>query len=174
MTLDSATLTILNYPHPALRQKAQPVPVVTDQVRQVAQRMLQLMHEAPGVGLAAPQVGLNWRLFVTNHTQEAQDDLVFINPKLSEPSNETAEYEEGCLSLPNIYVDIRRPRGITVTAQDLNGGTFTRADDAFVSRVWQHEKDHLDGTLIIDRMSPIDRLAKRRAIKDLEAAARSV
>jgi peptide deformylase len=171
MALDSATLKIVNYPHPVLRQTAQPVPKVTDQVRQVALRMLQLMHEAPGVGLAAPQVGLNWRLFVANHTQEPENDLVFINPSLSEPSTETDEFEEGCLSLPDIRAAIRRPVGITIQALDLQGKPFKMSSDELSARIWQHEYDHLEGVLIIDLMGMLDRRANREALDELEKAA---
>ena len=86
MPVDPAKLQIVHYPASVLRAKAKAVPAVNDEVKAVALRMLQLMHEAPGVGLAAPQVGLSWRLFVANATGEPQDDLVFINPTLSEPS----------------------------------------------------------------------------------------
>ncbi len=171
MTLDSAKLKILNYPHPALRQTAQPVPELTDQVRQVALRMLQLMHEAPGVGLAAPQVGINWCLFVSNHTQDPEDDLVFINPTLSEPSKETVEFEEGCLSLPEIRGAVRRPAGITIEALNLKGKPFKMTSDELPARIWQHEYDHLKGVLIIDLMGMLDRRANREALDELEREA---
>lgn len=174
MPIDPQALRIVLYPDPILRQKAEPVERIDDEVRAVITRMIELMREADGAGLAAPQVGLPWRLFLTRAAEGSEDIEVFINPSLRVDDTESSVREEGCLSLPTIYVDIRRSRGITITAQDVDGKTFTRSDDAFVARVWQHEIDHLDGTLIIDRMSPIDRLAKRRAIKDLEAAARGV
>src|SRR5580698_8299824 len=92
--VDTDRLKIVTYPHPALRLKAKPVKSITDDVRRVAQRMLELMHEAPGVGLAAPQVGLSWRLFVACPTSDPADDLIFINPILRLPSRETDDYEE--------------------------------------------------------------------------------
>lgn len=161
-------LSILFYPHPALRRKAAPIPAIDQNVRDVALRMLQLMHQAPGVGLAAPQVGLPWRLFVANPTGEPENDLVFINPTLSHPSRESEDREEGCLSLPNVNGQIRRPVAVTITAQDLAGKTFTLEGTGLPARIWQHEYDHLDGVLIIDKMTRIDRLANRDALRQLE------
>jgi peptide deformylase len=172
MPVDPQALQIVLYPDPILRQQAKPVERVDEEVRAVVERMICLMEEADGAGLAAPQVGLPWRIFLSRAAGGTRDIEVFINPELQIDDSESVVGEEGCLSLPNIYVDIRRSRGITITAQGLDGQTFKRSDADFVARVWQHENDHLDGTLIIDRMSTMDRLAKRRAIKDLEAAAR--
>jgi peptide deformylase len=171
MPVDPAKLAIVNYPASVLRLKAKPIRAVTDEIKIVALRMLQLMHEAPGVGLAAPQVGLSWRMFVANHSGEPGDDRVFINPVLSEPTRNVEDYEEGCLSLPEIRADIRRPKGITISALGLDGLPFTLTSDELPARIWQHETDHLDGVLIIDRMSPGDRTALRRKIKELEEAA---
>jgi peptide deformylase len=126
------------------------------------------MHEAPGVGLAAPQVGIPWRLFVANPTGEPADDRAFINPVLSRPSREMHDRDEGCLSLPEITAQIRRPKAITVTATDLDGREFALTSDDLPARIWQHETDHLDGVLIIDRMTPMDRLANARKLKELE------
>ena len=169
MAVDIDQLKILHYPHPALRRKADPVGEVTEEVQAVAKRMLELMHEAPGVGLAAPQVGLNWRMFVANPTGEPEDDDVYINPTLSQPSDETEVVEEGCLSLPGVDVQVRRPIEITIEATDLDGERFTATSDQLPARIWQHEYDHLDGRLILDRMSPLDRRANRKAIRALEA-----
>lgn len=165
-------LRIVHYPHPVLRQVAQSVPGATEEVRRVARRMLQLMHEAKGVGLAAPQVALPWRLFVTNPTGEPQDDRVFLNPILSDPSPETHVHEEGCLSLPNVTGEITRPTRITVNALDEQGHPVQLTSDDLAARIWQHEIDHLDGILILDRMPAIDKVANRQAVQDLEEAAR--
>ncbi len=168
MSVDAKQLRILHFPDPALRRKAQPVQEVTDEVRAVAARMFELMAEAEGVGLAAPQIGVAWQVFVTAE-REGQPAQVYINPRLSDPTEASDVVEEGCLSLPSIIVDVRRPRGITITAQDLEGKEFTLRDEEFMARVWQHEFDHLQGILIIDRMGPMDRLANRRALRDLQA-----
>lgn len=165
-------LKIVSYPDPVLRAKAKPITRVDDEVRRVAERMIELMREAPGVGLAAPQVGLSWRLFVASPTSKPDDERVFINPVLSEASRDSDDYDEGCLSLPQITGHIRRPKGITIEALDLDGKPFRLTSNDFAARVWQHEYDHLDGVLIIDRMTTIDRMANQRFLKDLEAAAK--
>jgi len=170
MATSAERLRIVHYPDPILRDKATPLGPIDDEVKAVARRMIELMHEARGIGLAAPQVGLPWRMFVANPSNTPDDDRVFINPTLTEPSRETAEMEEGCLSLPEINARVRRPSAITITATDLDGNTFSLTSDAMPARVWQHEYDHLDGILILDKMNRMDKLANRRAIKDLEAA----
>jgi peptide deformylase len=172
VTADPTQLRIVHYPDPTLRTRAQDIPQVNDQVRAVARRMLQLMHEAPGVGLAGPQVGLRWRLFVANPTGEPGDDRVFINPLLRDPSLQQDEAEEGCLSLPDIRAPIRRPTHVTVEATDLEGQRFALTGEGLPARIWQHEFDHLNGVLIIDRMTPIDRMANRKLIRELEKAGR--
>lgn len=170
MPVDASKLQIVNYPHAVLRQVAQSIDSVTDEVRDVATKMIELMHLAPGVGLAAPQVGLPWRMFVANASGEAGDDFVFINPVLSNPSRDVEDYEEGCLSLPSIKAEIRRPKAITITATNLEGEEISLTSDELPARIWQHETDHLDGVLIIDRMTAADRRANRKLIKELEAA----
>ncbi len=171
MPVDVDKLKIVSYPHPVLREKAQPIEAVNDEVRAVAERMIELMHEARGVGLAAPQVALPWRMFVANPTGESDDDRVYINPALTEPSRDTEMSEEGCLSLPGINAPIMRPIGITITATDLDGNTFTETSDQLPARVWQHENDHLNAVLIIDKMTPNDLRVNRKAIAALEAGA---
>lgn len=170
---DPARLAILRYPHPVLRRRAEPIASpgdrVADNVRAVAERMIELMHEAPGIGLAAPQVGLPWRLFVANWTGNAGDDHVFINPELADPTRDTEPRDEGCLSLPEITAEITRPAGVTVRATGLDGQRFEMTDHgSLAARVWQHEFDHLEGVLILDRMTRIDRMANRKAIRQLE------
>jgi peptide deformylase len=178
MGIDPAQLSILRYPDPMLRRKAAPIETVDEAVRTVVRRMIELMYDAEGVGLAAPQVGVPWRLFVTlppeadREREPLGSARVYINPGLEIVSKELEVHEEGCLSLPNIHVDIRRPVAVTITAQDLEGRTFSETRDDFMARVWQHEFDHLNGVLIIDRMSPMDRIARRKDIKDLERASR--
>ncbi|MFW5683013.1 MAG: peptide deformylase [Phycisphaeraceae bacterium] len=171
MPVDPLRLRIVKYPDPVLRQPADPVGEVSDEVRGVAHRMLALMHEAPGVGLAAPQVGLSWRMFVANPTGEPGNDRVFINPEIVDASRDVAAMEEGCLSLPEIRGEVQRPRRVTVRAIGLDGEPFELTSEELPARVWQHENDHLDGVLIIDKMTRMDRLANRRPLKALEADA---
>ncbi|MEM7228971.1 MAG: peptide deformylase [Planctomycetota bacterium] len=171
MSIDPAELDVVYYPDAILRQKAAPIPEITDEVRAVAARMIELMHEHDGIGLAAPQVGLPWRMFVTRG-EDGEPETVFINPVLSLARGDLVPHEEGCLSLPGITVDVRRPKAASITAMDLDGNSFTLETDAFTARIWQHEFDHLDGRLIIDRMGPMDRLATRKQLRELEHAAR--
>ncbi len=168
MDIQIEQLGLVFYPHPVLRTKAKPLDAVTDQVCAVISRMFEIMHQAKGVGLAAPQVGLSWRLFVANPTGQPQDDLAFINPTLSQPARETADHEEGCLSLPHVTASIRRPQAVTIDALDTQGQPFSLSSDDLAARVWQHEYDHLDGVLILDRMTPIDKMANRQALRELE------
>ncbi|WP_428389762.1 peptide deformylase [Mucisphaera sp.] len=170
MSVDPSQLAIIHHPNPVLRQKARPIPEITDEVRAVAQRMLDIMHEAPGVGLAAPQVGLSWRLFVANPTGEPEDDSIYINPRFIELGREQEAADEGCLSLPDITCAVRRPITATIEAQNEQGETITLTAEGFPARVWQHEYDHLEGTMIIDKMTPTDRIANRKALKALEDA----
>ncbi|MGB0768438.1 MAG: peptide deformylase [Phycisphaeraceae bacterium] len=170
MAIDPDQLAIVSYPDPVLRIRAEPIAVIDDEIRTIASRMLELMHAAPGVGLAAPQVGLPLRLFVANPTGEPEDDRVYINPELIDPQPGKAARDEGCLSLPNITVEVHRPEGITIRARNLDGDPFEETADGLLARIWQHEYDHLDGVLIIDKMSPMDRMANRKAIKELEEA----
>ncbi|MAE61361.1 MAG: peptide deformylase [Planctomycetaceae bacterium] len=164
-------LHIVTYPHPSLRRKAAAVDAVTDEVRAVAARMLELMHEARGVGLAAPQVDLPWRLFVANPTGEPEDDHVYINPVLREPSPETIARTEGCLSIPEVEGEITRPVAVSIEALDADGNPVTERSDELIARIWQHETDHLDAVLIIDRMTPMDKTANRRSLKEMEGRA---
>ncbi len=167
--VDPRSLSIVSYPHPSLRRPGVQISEIDAAVRAVAERMLDLMHEAEGIGLAAPQVDLAWRLFVANVPDQTDGDRVYINPVLSEPEGPIESAEEGCLSLPGIRGEVRRPPRITITALDLEGNEFRETADDLLARCWQHEVDHLDGRLIIDRMNQMGRLASRRKLKDLEA-----
>ena len=168
--MDPLSLQIVHYPDPVLQRRAGSVETIDDVVRAVAARMIELMHEAEGIGLAAPQVGLEWRLFVLAGLGEDEPDLVCINPTLTVIDSEMTMREEGCLSLPGIHVDVRRPGGIRMEALDAHGEPFTITDHGYRARVWQHEFDHLEGKLIIQRMSPMARIATRKALKELKAA----
>jgi len=183
MTIDPANLRIVTYPDPALREKAAPVGEVTPEARAVAERMIELMRRADGIGLAAPQVGIAWRLFVCDvppaedrpldaDPPEATDGpMVCFDPEISAFSDELVSREEGCLSLPEIVGDVRRPSEITLAATGLDGERFTKRLGGLLARCAQHEIDHLDGVLIIDKMQQLSRMKNRRAIRDLESLA---
>ena len=132
-----------------LRKKAEPVPEVNDENRKLADDMLETMIDANGVGLAGPQVGKSLRLFVAM----SDDDVkrVFINPQIIKTSEELCDYEEGCLSIPQVYENIQRPARVTVQAINENGKPFTLEAEGLLARIIQHEYDHLDGILYIDR-----------------------
>jgi peptide deformylase len=177
---DPSTLYVVNYPEPVLFERAKAVEKITDGVRAVALRMVELMRKHEGIGLAAPQVGLSWRMFVVDilptEGRVANGDLpaatdgvqFYINPKLSNPEGAPEPWEEGCLSLPDIRGDVLRPPVITISALDLEGRQFTKRAGGLLARCWQHEMDHLDGVLILDRMTQMSRLKNRAAVKELE------
>jgi peptide deformylase len=165
--VDVDKLTILVYPDPHLRKKCRPVREFDDDLRALADRMLELMREAGGVGLAAAQVGVSKRVFVMNATGEPDGDRAFVNPVIVERYG-TRETEEGCLSIPDVRVQVRRALGCRIQAQTPEGEPFDLEGEELIARIWQHEVDHLDGKLIIDRMGPGDRIATRRLLRDLE------
>lgn len=167
--VDLKKLVIVEYPHPSLRAKCPPVEVFDDRLQAVAGRLVELMQEAPGVGLAAPQIGLAVRLFVCNLGGEEGAHRVVINPVLSDPDG-VSEAEEGCLSLPEVIVPMRRAERITLDAVDLQGQPFQVRAEGLEARVWQHEADHLDGRLIIDSMSDAVAIQNRRLLKQLREA----
>jgi peptide deformylase len=168
-TLMDNELKIILYPDPRLKKASQPVEKFDSSLHHLVVQMFKLMREAHGVGLAAPQVGQNVRLFVMNPSGEAGDDQVYINPVLLDGEG-NEEAEEGCLSLPDIRIKVNRSKQITVQAQDLTGTPFEQAATGFIPRVWQHEFDHLNGILLTDRMGPVAKMTHRKALKELEDA----
>ncbi len=171
--LEIANLSIIKYPDPRLRQRCRAIERFDSSLADLAGRMLTLMREGGGVGLAAPQLGLLVPLFVCNTTGEPEDDEVYVNPVLDGLSG-TVEAEEGCLCLPGVVGPITRAQECVIRAVDLQGNPIERSGEDLKARVWQHETDHLDGRLIIDRMSPAAKIANRRAIKHLEQQFNSI
>ncbi|MCH2162281.1 MAG: peptide deformylase [Phycisphaerales bacterium] len=164
-------LPIRLWPDPVLGGKAKPVEAFTPELAALAEQMIETMYEADGVGLAAPQVGHAIRMFVADpRDEDERSPVVFVNPEIH-LEGELDTLEEGCLSIPEIRVQVRRPGYARVKALDLEGNPFEVDSDDFPARVWQHEFDHLDGVLIIDRMNPKDRLTNRKALKALKLAA---
>lgn len=162
-------LTIIRWPDPRLKKTSEAVAAIDDDLRRTAEQMLALMRAAKGVGLAAPQVGINRRLFVMNHTGEPGDDRVYVNPTLTALDGDAVAAEEGCLSLPDIHIDVVRPAHVRLDALDLDGNPITVEREGFEARVWQHENDHLLGILLTDRMSFSDKMKHRRRLRELEA-----
>jgi peptide deformylase len=145
---------IIHYPHPTLRHKSKPLRKVDAELRAMVARMFELMYEHKGVGLAANQVDLPYRLFVMNPTGDPakkDEERVMINPIISGPKG-SEEGEEGCLSLPQLYADVKRPAKIMLNAYDLDGNEFHGEVEGYFARIVQHETDHLDGRLFIDRL----------------------
>ena len=158
-------MEIIKYPHPTLRYRSKPLKRIDSALRETVAEMFQLMYEAQGIGLAANQVDLPYRLFVLNvHEERLKDhEMVFINPVISKPKDPD-EKEEGCLSLPGVYAQVRRPASIHVTALNLAGEPIEGEFSGLLARAIQHETDHLDGILFIDRL--VD-LTKKQLQDDL-------
>ncbi len=173
-----AILDILTYPDPRLHKIAAPVEEVTEDIRQLVRDMAETMYEAPGVGLAATQVGKLIRMVVIDISEEKNDLHVLVNPEITSRSEEIKECEEGCLSLPGLYEKVKRPSFVTVKAQDLKGEFFEMQCDELMSVCVQHELDHLDGIVFIDHLSQLKKsraaakLAKRRKEKAREEKAK--
>jgi len=159
-------LKIIDWPDPRLLKVSSPVETFDERLAALAARMFALMREHRGVGLAAPQVGENLRMFVMNHSGKPEDDRVYVNPALSDGLGE-AESEEGCLSLPSINLPVLRSHHIRVTARDVTGQPIEQEAEGFVARIWQHETDHLNGTLIIDRTDEVGRMSCKKQLREL-------
>jgi len=155
------------YPTPVLRKVAAPVEVFDERLAEVVKAMYRRMVESKGVGLAAPQVGLRQRILIVNPTGEEQDNLTLINPTVVGRSGPTTVFEEGCLSFPGIYAEVSRPSRCRVKAFDMQGQEFEADYDDFVSRIIQHEFDHLEGILLVDRMSPADKLRNKAVLEEM-------
>ena len=160
---------ILVLPDQRLRQVADDIPEVDDSVKKLAADMLETMYAAPGIGLAATQIGEMKRLVVMDLSKDGEkpDPIVLINPEIKKYSEETVTTEEGCLSIPEIYYDVERPAEVTVEYTDLEGKRVTRDAKDRLAICIQHELDHLDGVLYIDYLS---RLKRDRVIKKFQKA----
>jgi peptide deformylase len=149
---------IRQYPDPALRMQAREVESFDGDLRRLAERMTQLMRDANGVGLAATQIGIIRRVFVVQ-TDPDEDPIAVVNPVVVEQSDETVVDDEGCLSLQGVQMPVERPTSIRVEGRDLEGGELTLDLADHAARVVQHELDHLDGVLILDRTTDEARTA---------------
>ena len=164
-------MEIVQYRHPALRWKSIPITRIDAELRSTVGQMFDLMYEAKGIGLAANQVALPYRFFVVNvasDPNESEEEHVFINPQIVR-RNGSVEGEEGCLSLPELYGQVRRAEEIVVQAFDLDGQGFEMTLNELPARVVQHETDHLDGVLFFDRMSDADLREIQPRLDDFEA-----
>ncbi|SDG34849.1 peptide deformylase [Limimonas halophila] len=152
-----AELPILVAPDQRLKKRSEPVTQVDDELRRLMDDMLETMYAAPGVGLAAPQVGVNKRVLVADASREGEEPQPYrmVNPEVVWTGEETETQEEGCLSLPEVYAEITRPRQATIRYLDENGAEQTVEAEGFLATVLQHEIDHLNGVLFIDYLSSL-------------------
>ncbi|HXF68013.1 MAG TPA: peptide deformylase [Burkholderiales bacterium] len=159
-----ALLPILRYPDPRLHRVAAKVDRVDDRIRNLIKDMAETMYAAPGIGLAATQVDVHLRIIVIDISETRDQLKVFVNPELLEASGE-AEIEEGCLSVPGVYEKVRRAARVTVRAQDASGASYTLEAQGLLAVCIQHEMDHLEGKVFVDRLS---RLKRQRILARLK------
>ena len=165
------TLNILRYPDARLHKLAEPVKVFDEALKRLVADMAETMYDAPGIGLAASQVDVHQRFMVIDISEEKNEPRVFINPDIvSREGVETCQ--EGCLSVPGIFAEVKRAEKILVRALDRNGKAFELAADGLLAVCIQHEMDHLDGKLFVDYLSPLKRdMVKRKLAKQRRADA---
>jgi peptide deformylase len=162
---------ILIHPDPRLKKVVDPVVDVTDELRKIADDMLETMYDAPGIGLAGPQIGLMSRLIVLDCVKDDSAPprpLVMFNPRVIAASDEKSVYEEGCLSIPEQYAEVERPAEVTVEWMDRDGNPQSETFDKLWATCVQHEIDHLDGKLFIDYLSPMKRQMMTRKSQKLK------
>jgi peptide deformylase len=161
--------TILTYPDPELKKKSAPVTVINDKTRELVRDMVETMYDAPGIGLAAPQIGVHQRILVIDIAGKDEDPelIVAINPVIVHADGESYE-EEGCLSVPKYAANVRRHIRVVVKALNLDGEEQTWNAEELLAIAFQHEIDHLDGVLFIDHISPLKREMFRRKYRRLQ------
>ncbi|HUT58451.1 MAG TPA: peptide deformylase [Phycisphaerae bacterium] len=166
---DLAALEIVRYPDPRLMEACTSLAreEINDSLCALVERMFELMIPARGVGLAAPQVGIAARLFVASPTMKNDDRHVYVNPRIISADG-WQDGDEGCLSFPGISCKIKRRAEVTIEALDLGGRPFQETARDLLARIFQHEIDHLDGKLLVDRMGTIARMGHRTALQQLE------
>jgi peptide deformylase len=164
--IDVEKCKITHYPAAVLRTKAAPVEKIDDTIRRLVEKMTDIMFENKGMGLAAPQAGVSLRLFIITLTGTRDTVRAYVNPTVT-GHGELETKEEGCLSVPGIWAKIRRYKQATVTATDLDGNPFTEEAEELYARCLQHEYDHIEGTVIVNRMSQTAKIASRRQLKKL-------
>ena len=164
------TLKIVHYPHPALRRPAKPLTAIDKKIHLHVGAMLDLMYDAKGLGLAATQVALPYQLLVVNVTGDSTQkdkEAVYINPTIVDRKG-SQEGDEGCLSFPGLFQKVRRAKSVKVQAYNLKGELVELTAQDLEARAWQHELDHLNGVLFIDKMGMIAKLCARGEVKNFE------
>ena len=165
----SSEIAIVKYPHPALRHLSKPLKRVDAELREIAARMFQLMYETKGIGLAGNQVALPYRLIVINPTGDPErkdQEFCLLNPVLSRPKG-VEEMDEGCLSFPEIWAPVKRAKTIRLNAYTIQGEEVNWEADGMLARVLQHECDHLDGVVFVDRTTETEKLRIRDDLEEL-------
>ena len=160
-----AKLNILEFPDPRLRTIAEPVEQVDDEIRQLVDDMFETMYDAPGIGLAATQVNVHKRVVTIDISEAGNDPLVMINPEFTVLQDELEEMQEGCLSVPGFYEEVKRPNRILLKAIDRDGNPYELEAEGLLAVCIQHELDHLDGMLFLDRVSSLKTDLYRRKSK---------
>ena len=166
--IDPDKCQMTHYPAPVLGKSALPIDKIDDAIRELADKMGDLMVKHKGIGLAGPQAGVPLRIFVISLSGSKKDLKVFINPTVTPTTDQVEPNEEGCLSIPNVYTNIGRYTTCEVTATDLEGNEFTEEADGLYARALQHEYDHIEGMTIADRMASTAKIAHRRQFKKLQ------
>lgn len=160
---------ILIHPDPRLKKPCDPIAEVTPELAQLASDMLETMYEAPGIGLAAPQIGVMKRIIVMDCIKDGlPEPMVLMNPEVTWSSEDLNSYEEGCLSIPDQYAEVKRPASVKVTWLDLDGAKQERQFEGLWATCVQHEIDHLDGKLFIDYLGPLKRQMITRKMEKLK------
>ncbi len=173
-----ALLEVLQFPDPRLKRVSRKIDTVDDEIRELAANMCEVMYDEPGIGLAAPQVGVDLRLIVVDtewgEDGQGKNPIVMVNPELSEPEGKIV-WEEGCLSVPDFTADVTRAERIVIRGSDLDGNPLEIRAEGLQAVCFQHEIDHLDGILFIDRISRLKRnLYVKRRKKQLALEAEEV
>jgi peptide deformylase len=169
-------LPLCYYGNPVLRKKCTPVEQITDEIKTLIKDLEETMEAYAGLGISAPQVGKSLAIFLVRYPIEDESShrydraplKVYINPKLSQPSQETWVHEEGCLSIPKVYADVERPFTITITALDIDGKEFSEELSGWHARVVMHENDHINGVLFVDRISEKSRNRIEPALRTIK------
>ena len=164
-----AVLEIVHYGNPILRKKCEPVKD-TLTIESIIDDMFDSMYEAEGIGLAANQVGLDMNLFIIDvtHTEEAEDTHIFINGTIVATDGDDKVFQEGCLSMPGIALDVIRPEKVTLKYQGIDGEWHENEFDGLLGRAIQHEMDHLNGTFIIDRVGEVEKIKNQTELKEMK------
>ena len=157
-------LKILTYPDPVLKEKSKSVEFIDEKIKKLAEDMIETMYAAPGIGLAAPQVGESLRVITVDVTRKGEDLIVLVNPEIISGEGECAE-EEGCLSVPDLKEIVQRKEKVLVKGLDIQGRKIQIPAKGLLAIAFQHEIDHLDGILIIDRVSRLKRDIFKKKLK---------